>query len=99
MREIHIGRIERRLVGVNCPHCGRIADGGTCVDDKEASPKPKPGDYALCLYCGSLNTYTAALTLRKVERAERRKIQRDPRLAGLLELMEEVAAARRQQWQ
>jgi hypothetical protein len=47
---------------------------------------PKPGALGVCLYCGSLNVYTETLELRRIERTERRKMQRDPRMAQLIEL-------------
>ena len=84
--EIHIGRIEKRLAGNKCPHCGRPADGGTSIDDRQAEPMPWPGALAVCLYCGSINVYTDTLALRRIERTERRQMQRDPRMAQLIEL-------------
>lgn len=99
MRELYVGSITKRLVGVKCPHCGRSAEGGTSIDDKAASKEPKPGDYSVCLYCGTLNRYTERLGLRKVDRTERRKLARDPRLAELTSIIERVAAAKRKEWQ
>ena len=84
--EIHIGSIEKQLVGVKCPHCGKPGDGGTSIDDRKAEKMPKPGDFAVCLYCGSINAYTDTLTLRRIERTERRAMQRDPRMAELIEI-------------
>ncbi len=86
MEEIHIGSIQQRLVGTKCPHCGRVADGGTSIDDREAVRMPKPGSLAVCLYCGSINVYTETLALRRIERTERRAMKRDPRMAKLMEI-------------
>jgi hypothetical protein len=86
MNEIHLGSIEKRLVGTKCPHCGKPGDGGTSLDDREAVKMPKPGDFAVCVYCGSINAYTETLALRRIERTERRRMERDPRMSRLMEL-------------
>jgi hypothetical protein len=99
MKEVHIGSIEKRLVGNKCPSCGRPAEGGTSIDDQRVASMPKPGDFAVCLYCGSLNTYTETLALRKIERTERRRLARDPRMKELIELISWLAEERRRQWQ
>jgi hypothetical protein len=85
-KEIYIGSIEKRLTGLKCPHCGRPADGATSLDDRQAARMPKPGSFAICLSCGSINIYTDTLGLRRIERAERRRMQRDPRMAKLIEI-------------
>lgn len=97
--EIHLGRIEQRLVGNKCPACGKTAEGGTSIDDQEAARNPKPGDYGVCLYCGGLNRYDERLQLCKVERRERRQLARDPRLKELLAIALRAARLRRQEWQ
>lgn len=99
MREVHIGSIQNKLVGNTCPSCGRSAEGGTSIDDKEAAANPKPGDLAVCLFCGGLNVYTENLTLRKIERTERRRMLHDPRLKELFELLTKLAQERRREWQ
>jgi len=86
IKEIHLGSIQKRLVGTKCPHCGRPCDGGTSLDNRQAAKMPKPGDFAVCVYCGSINVYTDTLAMRRIERAERRAMQRDPRLAKLMEV-------------
>lgn len=98
-KEIHLASIEKKLVGARCPSCGKSAEGGTCIDNREAVRKPKPDDYAVCLYCGSLNQYTRGLALRKVERTERRRMMRDPRLKELTELTMWLAQEHRKQRQ
>ena len=99
MKEIYVGSIKERMIGTKCPKCGRTAEGGTSIDDKQTSPKPKAGDYAVCLYCGALNRYTDGLKLAPVDRTERRKLQRDPRMGELIAIIEKIAAAKRQTWQ
>lgn len=86
MDEIHIASIEKRLTGLKCPHCGKPADGGTCLDDRQAKRMPKPGDFAVCVSCGSINIYTDTLGLRRIERKEQRAMQRDPRMSKLIEI-------------
>jgi hypothetical protein len=85
-KEIHLGSIQKRLVGTKCPHCGKPCDGGISLDDRRAARVPKPGDVAVCIYCGSINTYTETLSLRRIERTEQRRMLRDPRMAKLMEL-------------
>jgi hypothetical protein len=85
--EIHIGVLQKRLVGTKCPHCGRPCDGGACVSDQETARAPKPGDFGVCCYCGSINCYTDTLALRRIERAEQRALKRDPRMSKLLEIL------------
>jgi len=99
MKELHVGPITERMMGTKCPKCGRTAEGGTSIDDKQVSRKPKAGDYAVCLYCGVLNRYTDGLRLAPVDRTERRKLQRDPRMRDLIAIAEKVGAAKRQEWQ
>jgi hypothetical protein len=91
MKEIHLGSIEKRLVGLKCPHCGKSCDGGTSVDDQQAERMPKPGDFAVCVYCGSINRYTDTLGLRRIERKEQRAMERDPRMSKLMQICLDVA--------
>lgn len=86
MDEIHIGSIEKRLVGLKCPHCGKPADGATGVDDRQVGRMPKPGDFSVCLSCSSILRYTDKLGLRRIERKELRAMQRDPRMSKLIEI-------------
>ena len=93
--EIHLGRIEKRLEGLKCPNCGKVNDGGTSLDDQQAAKMPKPGDFGICVFCCSLNVYTETLGLRRIERTERRRMQRDPRLAELIRLALDYVQQRR----
>ena len=83
--EIQMARVTKRLTGLKCPRCGKTAEGGTNLNDSESVTMPKPGDFAICLYCGSINCYTDTLGLRRIERTEQRRMQRDPRLSKLME--------------
>lgn len=92
--QLFIRSVKTRLMGNRCPHCGKAADGGTAVDiGQPASHKPKPGDFAVCMYCLALNTYDDQLNLRATSDQERDEIQRDPRLHGVLQIVKETAAA------
>jgi hypothetical protein len=99
MKEVHLGSVEKEMVGNVCPCCGRTAAGGTAIDDKETSRNPKPGDVAICLYCGALNVCSETLKLRRTERPERRRLLRDPRLKKLVELASWAAQDKRREWQ
>jgi hypothetical protein len=101
IREVHLGPIERPIPGSpKCPRCGKPADGGTSIDDREAKRMPKPGDLAICLYCGQLNCYDAKLQPREVSRTERRQLlRRSPRLGELLKIAARGAQALRRRWQ
>lgn len=83
--EIQMARVTKRLTGLKCPRCGKTAEGGTNLNDSESVTMPKPGDFAICLYCGSINRYTEKLGMRRIERTEQRQMQRDPRLSKLME--------------
>lgn len=83
----HIGSIAKRITSNTCPHCGRSAEGGTSIDPERAKRMPEPGDYAVCIYCASLNVYTNTLALRRIERTERRRLERDPRTAETLKVV------------
>jgi hypothetical protein len=99
MTDIHIGSIERRMPGNVCPTCGKAADGGTSLDDKAAARMPKPGDIAICLYCGALNRYGEGLRLHPCTPAERKSLLRDPRIAKLVEIASTTSRAWRKKIQ
>jgi len=99
VKEIHVRLVEKRMVGLKCPNCARLVDGGTGINDTQAPRQPKPGDFSICMYCGSLNCFTAGPGLRKVDRRERRMLERDPRLTDLVSIAVTVAARIRRQQQ
>jgi hypothetical protein len=94
--EVFLGSVKRQIVGTVCPKCGKPADGGTGM---EYTRDPKPGDWAVCLYCGALNRYDDRLRLYLPSRQERRRLARDPRLRRLLEIAEFAARGVRRTWQ
>jgi len=101
MKEIYLHSKKERIPGnPTCPKCKRRVDGATGVSETEPRPEPEPGNLGVCLYCGSLNRYTANLHLEPVDRTERRKIlRRDPKLRELVELVESTSQQIRRQWQ
>ena len=79
--EIHIKPIRNRADRPEVPCCGKPADGGTMINDRPGGRSdPTPGDFSVCLYCGSLLRYTEG-GLRRIERTERRQMMRDERLS------------------
>jgi hypothetical protein len=53
-----------------CPWCDYRADAATPI---EGEGTPGPGDFALCLKCGSVNQYDPSMELQKVSDPEVRK--------------------------
>jgi hypothetical protein len=100
MSDVRVGPVKVRMSGNTCPHCGRTAEGGTAFDIGEDPAKcPKPGDFAVCLYCGKLNTYDDRLRLRAITQQERELIQRDPRLREVLRIAGLAGKKLRRDWQ
>lgn len=98
--EVFVGSIQTRMIGRHCPKCGRTAEGGSAFDIGQEAPKdPKPGDYAVCLYCATLNRYGNDLKLHSLTKRDHRAILRDPRLREMLEIAASVAQKMRQKWQ
>jgi hypothetical protein len=98
--KLRVDSIQQRIPGARCPRCGGDADGGTSITDKTTPPQPKPGDIAVCLYCGALNSYEAAKTakeglkLRELTSRELGALATDSRAARLLS----VAAQSATEW-
>lgn len=51
--ELHSGKLESDPL---MPCCGRIGNGYIAVDG--TADAPKPGDYSICLYCGTVLGYS-----------------------------------------
>lgn len=83
---VFLGSVKKRMPGNLCPSCGRLADGGTSVNDEPNTRPPQEGDWAICLYCGTLNRYGPDLRLRVTTDDERRSIDNDPRVARMLRI-------------
>jgi hypothetical protein len=45
-----------------CPHCGKLLDGVTCLEDDAITPKP--GDFSVCFGCSALLTFDETLIVR-----------------------------------
>jgi hypothetical protein len=97
MDELYINSVRERITGNKCPKCGKQIDGATGLSDEKYSepPQPKPGDLSVCMYCGALLRYDEKLRSMLVPRAERRKMEKDPRFKKLVEICERVAAQHR----
>jgi hypothetical protein len=97
MDDLYIRSAEQRNTGNKCPKCGKLIDGATGLSDQEYSepPQPKPGDLSVCLHCGALLRYDEKLRSMLVPRAERRKMEKDPRMKKLVELCERFTARHR----
>jgi hypothetical protein len=92
MKDLYIDRIPERITGSTCPRCHKQIDGGTRINDEGGgSAQPLPGDFSVCLYCGTLLRYDEQLRSIAVPRAERRKLGRDPRLRQLFEIGEQIS--------
>lgn len=48
---------------VLCPECGYGVDSATNAED--STDAPRPGDFSICLYCGTILVFTEDLSLRK----------------------------------
>lgn len=53
-----LGGDETTLPASSCPECGKN------LDVTEGTGKPKPGDFTLCAYCASVNTFDEDLKIR-----------------------------------
>jgi len=67
----------RKLPPCHCPRCGYYSDAARSID-KEDDAQPTPGDFSLCLNCGTLLRFNA----------RRRLVLPPSELPGPLELVE-----------
>ena len=65
-----------------CPHCGKQCDAATAACDDEAHPNP--GDFTLCIYCGTMCISGDDMGLRKPTPNEEREFARDDNVRKLL---------------
>ena len=100
-KEAYAARVRERNTGNTCPRCGKLIDGSTCVDDEELPevPQPKPGDVSICTYCGAMCLFDEQLRSRLMTRAQRRRIERDPRAKELMKIVEQISAGYRRRIQ
>jgi hypothetical protein len=48
-----------------CPVCGYAMDAATCAFEKK--PKPKTGDFGVCMKCGEILVFSQTMTLREAK--------------------------------
>lgn len=75
-----------------CPYCDAASDGWGDPAG-EPSRAPEVGDVALCLYCGEMSLYTAALMLRKPDVFEAAQLAADPDYREARQIWESFIAA------
>src|SRR5262249_6346942 len=91
--KLHVYSIKNRLLHRPfCPDCRNRIDGATSVSLDETEPTVKPGDLAICCYCGSLNIYTAELRFRKATPSELAAIELNPAKAALFRTLQKYSA-------
>lgn len=99
-KQLYFTSSKEKRPGLKCPRCGDSAESvtGVSIFDNTGT-EAIPGAMVVCAYCGGLNIFTAALELRAVSRAERRKLVREsPWLRRPLEVAQravEIRMARR----
>lgn len=64
-----------------CPSCGREVDSASGVDTEH---QPGPGDFSVCIWCASVNTFDGNLQLVKMDEAELFKWLLDPQVGPAL---------------
>jgi len=62
-----------------CPTCNKPLDASSQVGD-DPSQSPCPGDYTVCLYCGSLLIFREDLHLEKPTKKEYEKVKNNTEL-------------------
>lgn len=60
-----------RLPATTCPTCRETLDGVTSTGSRA---QPEPGDYSICVYCGTLLMFTETLVLRRLTYDEERAV-------------------------
>jgi hypothetical protein len=76
-RPFFVGR-EHRMASHICPACGRVHSASHVVAESDPGVvQPRPGDFSLCIGCGSWAVFTAEDGLRRPSGDELRKIGAD----------------------
>jgi transcription elongation factor Elf1 len=58
-----------------CPVCGDVLSASTALEHVDC--KPRSGDYAMCLHCGTILIYACTMTMRVAEPADLAKLDQD----------------------
>lgn len=61
----------------HCLNCGHRLDGASGLNSDN---KPRPGDWSVCIQCGSVAVFDRKLRLRLLTDNERNEIVNDPRI-------------------
>lgn len=67
-----------RVPSSRCPYCKKSLDGARIACETSQAERPNPGDYSMCINCGSFNVFGKDLRLRKPTEAETAEIGTDP---------------------
>lgn len=58
------------IEATRCPHCRQVVDQHTSANEPHSTKQPRPGDIAVCFYCGGINRITEELGLRAAKMEE-----------------------------
>ena len=61
-------------IKVQCPVCSHILSAHTDASRDNTGDPPRPGDFSLCVECGSALIFTENLDLRLLSDIERRRL-------------------------
>jgi len=62
-----------------CPHCNAELDGCSGVDN---DARPDPGDFTVCIECGSVSAFSRGLRLRVLTKREQLEAASDRRVCS-----------------
>jgi hypothetical protein len=83
-----------RIAAQACVGCARQIDAVTKVSGKPGGGGAQPGDFTMCLYCGTMMAFTRGLGLRLLTKAELREAESIPVLKPLLLAQAQLANKR-----
>jgi len=65
-----------------CINCGKLLDGVSAVGD-DVSGRPEPGDFSICIECGTIMVFGDDLQLRAPNKEEAHAIAGDQRVLAI----------------
>jgi hypothetical protein len=68
----------RKMPDAKCPVCGHAFSAASNALDNERGPRP--GDWSICIGCGTVLAFDATLRPRALTKAEQRAADADPRI-------------------